>query len=135
MLDLRPFSDDTALHAAAERMWWSLDEPDWLEAFVAHPSIGAVELEERWSRAEQAGLEGASPEVLEALVRKNREYEDRFGFIFLICASGLTAEQMLEALRLRLPRSRAEELRVAAREHAKITTLRLDRIAEESRTE
>ena len=131
MADLRPFEDRAAVHSAAEETWGSLEEADWLEAFRAHPRIGAVGLRERWSRAEQAGVAGASEDVLQALDAINGEYENRFGFIFLICASGLTADAMLEALQARLTGSRDEELRIAASEHAKITALRLDRLVDE----
>ncbi len=130
MLDCRPFADRDALQLAARTEWRKLDRSDWLEAFEAHPRIGATDVRERWSRQEQAGAVGAPPHVLEALVHGNQEYEERFGFIFLICASGLTAEEMLEALQSRLSHQRAEELDVAAREHEKITAIRLDRIAD-----
>jgi len=131
MLGSRPFVDCEALHAAAERVWWSLGEADWLEAFRAHPRIGAAQVRERWSRAEQSGVAGASTDVLEALARLNHDYEERFGFVFLVCASGLSAEQMLGALRSRSRRTRPEEVRSAAQEHVKITALRLGGIADE----
>jgi len=123
-----PFEDDADVHAAATETWWALEPAGWREAFAAHPRIGAREIEHRRARSEQSGVDGASGEVLAALARGNVAYEERFGFIFLICASGLGAGEMLAALETRLENAPGIELRVAAEEQAKITRLRLDRL-------
>jgi len=129
MLAARPFASDTELLAAAERVWWGLGRVDWLEAFAAHPRIGArAEAMTDWARREQAGANGAAEATLAALAQGNRTYEKRFGHLFLICATGRTADEMLGALRARLTNDPATELRVAAEEQAKITRLRLDRL-------
>jgi len=129
MLAARPFASDAELLAAAERVWWGLGRADWLEAFAAHPRIGArAEAMTDWARREQAGANGAAEATLAALAQGNRTYEKRFGHLFLICATGRTADEMLGALRARLTNDPATELRVAAEEQAKITRLRLDRL-------
>src|SRR3989442_707229 len=79
-----------------------------------------------WSRREQAGVDGAGEDTRSALAQRNRDYEKRFGYVFLICATGKTAEEMLDALRGRLTHDPATELRIAAKEQANITRLRLD---------
>jgi len=85
-----------------------------------------------WARSEQAGVRGAGAgagdETRAALAQGNREYEDRFGYVFLICATAKSAGEMLDALRGRLANDPATELRVAAGEQAKITRLRLDKV-------
>jgi 2-oxo-4-hydroxy-4-carboxy-5-ureidoimidazoline decarboxylase len=131
----RPFADPAALHAAAEEVWWSLGEPDWREAFAHHPKIGDRDaLRARfastaaWAAEEQKGAGEAGEEVLTALAEGNRSYEERFGYIFIVCATGKTAPEMLSLLRARLPHSPADEIRVAAAEQAKITRLRLDKL-------
>ncbi len=135
MIAARPFSDDRAVIEAAERTWRALDRADRLEAFAAHPRIGDRDVRERWSRAEQSGVASASDDVLAELAASNAEYERRFGHVFLICASGLTAEEMLRALRSRLENEPEVELEVASAEQAKITRLRLERLAAEERSE
>ncbi|MDH3733240.1 MAG: 2-oxo-4-hydroxy-4-carboxy-5-ureidoimidazoline decarboxylase [Gemmatimonadota bacterium] len=126
-----PYADDAAVQARADAAWWELHEDDWLEAFGSHPRIGDRDLADRWAGAEQAGVDEASPETLADLAALNREYEERFGHVFLICATGLDAEQMLGALRRRLGNDPAVELQVAAAEQARITQMRLARLAEE----
>lgn len=129
----RPFADVESLLRAAEEAADELGPEDWLEAFSHHPRIGDVEsLQERfgqrsgsWSRGEQAGLDGTSDEVLERLAAGNRSYEQRFGWIFLVCASGKSAAQMLELLDARLGNAPEAELTIAAGEQRKITRLRL----------
>jgi len=129
MLAARPFASDAELLATAERVWWQLGRADWLEAFAAHPRIGdRGETTTDWARSEQAGADGAAETTLAALAQENRAYEQRFGHVFLISATGKTADEMLGALRGRLTNDPATELRVAAEEHAKITRLRLDRL-------
>jgi len=129
MLAARPFASDAELLATAERVWWGLGRADWLEAFATHPRIGAWEKAMTdWARGEQAGAAGAADATRAALAQGNRAYEDRFGHVFLISATGKTADELLGALRGRLTNDPATELRVAAEEQAKITRLRLDKL-------
>jgi 2-oxo-4-hydroxy-4-carboxy-5-ureidoimidazoline decarboxylase len=97
---------------------------DWLEAFRGHPRIGDPKATGRAAR-EQIATRSAPAEVLAALAAGNRRYEAKFGHVFLICASGKSASEMLESLERRLPNDRHMELRVAAAEQRKITRLRL----------
>ena len=126
MVTRRPFSSPDQLFGAAEEIWWSLDGSDWLEAFSHHPRIG--ERATGWAKDEQAGTRGASPATLDALTELNREYEERFGFVFLIFATGKTAEEILAELRRRMENPRGAELNAAAGEQAKITRLRLEKL-------
>ncbi len=130
----RPFGTIEQLLADARDVWLALEPDDWKEAFAAHPKIGDRDsLRHRFPETahlasrEQAGVEGASDDVLSALAEGNLAYERKFGFIFIVCASGLTASQMLEMLRARLNNDSAMELQIAAEEQAKITALRLAR--------
>ena len=132
MLHRRPFGDIKQLLAAAREVWFALEPADWKEAFAAHPRIGDRDsLRNRFPETahlaarEQAGVDGAADDVLSALAEGNLAYERRFGFIFIVCASGLTASQMLEMLQARLSNDPATELLIAAEEQAKITALRL----------
>jgi OHCU decarboxylase len=132
MMARRPFANDAKLLFAARNEWFGLTEADWLEAFSHHPRIGdRAALEARFphthdvSAKEQAGVVPAREEVLNALAQLNNDYFDKFGFIFIVCATGKRAEEMLALLRERLPHDRATELRIAAEEQAKITVLRL----------
>ena len=138
MLAARPFADRDALHAAAERAAQGLSRADWLEAFAHHPRIGdGAALREKfaptaaWALAEQRGTANAAEAVLEALARGNRAYEERFGHVFIVCATGKGAEEMLAILEPRLPNDPTRELDVAAAEQRKITRLRLDKLVEE----
>ncbi len=134
MARARPFRDREALFETASRVWWALGREDWLEAFAHHPRIGDVEqLRERFGEAaahsvrEQAGVRGADEQTLRALAEGNRAYEARFGWIFLVCASGKSAHEMLELLRTRLGNDPETELRIAAAEQEKITRIRLEK--------
>jgi len=126
MAAARPFSGEEDALARGDAVWRKLSEADWLEAFSAHPKIG----ERASGRAseEQAGTRTASRETLEALARANREYEERFGHIFIVCASGKSAGQMLDLCRERLHNEPRKELELAAEEQRKITRLRLERM-------
>jgi OHCU decarboxylase len=126
----RPFQDFDALQAAAEAEWWTLKPADWLEAFSAHPKIGE-NTNSRWSAGEQSGVASATPTILQRLAEANEEYEDRFGWIFLVNATGKSAAEMLDLLESRLKNEAAQELRVAAAEQAKITRLRLNKLFNE----
>ena len=129
----RPFGDQRSLLAAARDEWFSLEPDDWREAFSHHPKIGEDAAADRFaptrhiSRAEQQGIRGAGPDILQALADGNRLYEQRFGYIFIVCARGRSAAEMLTLLRQRLGNDPAVEIRVAASEQADITALRLER--------
>jgi 2-oxo-4-hydroxy-4-carboxy-5-ureidoimidazoline decarboxylase len=132
MAERRPFGSRDALLAAAREAWAALDERDWREAFSHHPKIGdrtalaaRFPATHEWSAREQAGVAAASDAVLDALAEANRRYEARFGYIFIICATGLSAAQMLEALATRLNNPPEQEIRIAAAEQLTITELRL----------
>jgi len=121
----RPLESRAAVLGAAESCWGRLARSQWLEAFAAHPRIGDRAASGSAAR-EQSGARTASPETLEALGRLNREYESRFGWIFLVCATGKTAEEMLSLCRVRLHNEPRTELGVAAEEQKRITRLRLE---------
>jgi 2-oxo-4-hydroxy-4-carboxy-5-ureidoimidazoline decarboxylase len=140
MLARRPFGDDEAVLRAADEVWATMEREDILEAFAHHPRIGANldELRKRfaststWSSSEQAGVQAASEETLSALRDGNVAYEARFGHIFIVCATGKSAAEMLALLRERMPNDPAHELRVAAAEQAKITRIRLNKLSEDA---
>lgn len=135
MASSRPFRSEADLYEAAERVWESLTREDWLEAFGHHPRIGDAEglrirfaSTRTWASGEQSGTAVASDEVLAALAEGNRTYEERFGYIFIVCASGKSADEMLALLRDRLENDPKSELLLAAREQGKITRLRLEKL-------
>jgi 2-oxo-4-hydroxy-4-carboxy-5-ureidoimidazoline decarboxylase len=134
MLARRPFGTFRHLVDTAEEVWWSLGPDDWREAFDHHPRIGETSaapqggMARGWSSAEQHGVTRAAEPMRQALAEGNREYERRFGHIFLVCATGKSADEMLAMLRERLSNDPATELRVAAGEQAKITRLRLEKL-------
>jgi 2-oxo-4-hydroxy-4-carboxy-5-ureidoimidazoline decarboxylase len=136
MIGARPFASDDAVFAAADRTWWALGPEDWLEAFAAHPRIGdRASADSRhaatreWSREEQTAAVTADEEVRTALAAGNAEYERRFGHIFLIRATGRSADEIQAELRRRLENDPGVERREAAGEQATITRLRLERLA------
>ena len=135
MVARRPFHTLDAVLAEADDLWWSLEPDDWREAFEHHPRIGerasATPQDARgaaWSAGEQAGAERASADVRDELAAANREYERRFGHIYVVCATGKGAEEMLAIARARLANDPETELRVAAEEQRKITRLRLEKL-------
>jgi 2-oxo-4-hydroxy-4-carboxy-5-ureidoimidazoline decarboxylase len=132
----RPFpDDDAAIMQAAENNWSVLTPDDWREAFTAHPKIGDIDslrakfAETRnWAGGEQAGVAAASEVTLERLAKLNQEYEQKFGYIFIICATGKSGDEMLAALEERLPNQSDDEIKIAAGEQLKITKLRLEKL-------
>jgi len=135
MVARRPFGTLGELLAASDEVWWSLDPDDWREAFAHHPRIGeraaAVEQDARgaaWSAGEQSAVGDASHDVRAELAEANRAYEARFGHIYIVCATGKSAEEMLAIARARLDHDAETELRVAAEEQRKITRLRLEKL-------
>jgi len=135
MAERRPFGGEAELLAAAGEVWQGLSREDWLEAFAAHPKIGDLDgLRRRfartaaWSTEEQEGLAGASEATLQALAEGNRQYQSRFGYIFIVCATDKSADEMLSLLNERLPHDPDEEIQIAAGEQEKITRLRLQKL-------
>jgi 2-oxo-4-hydroxy-4-carboxy-5-ureidoimidazoline decarboxylase len=138
MLSMSPAHNIKDLLHQATTAWGQCGKEDWLEAFAHHPKIGDADALKRkfattaqWAAGEQSGVNAASPETITALVIGNRQYEDKFGFIFIVCATGKTAHEMLELLLVRLPNTREEELRIAAQEQMKITIIRLKKLITE----
>ena len=136
MVTLRQYATTVGgLVLLGNEMWWVLEPEDWLEAFHSHPKIGekkaAAEIptqSTQWSGQEQSGVQTAAHETLDELAQLNREYEEKFGFIFIVCATGKSAAEMLALLRERLPNDPDTELPIAAAEQAKITELRLKKL-------
>lgn len=139
MAAARPFDSRSQLLETADDIWWNLGEDDWLQAFGAHPKIGDLEsLREKysstrsWSESEQQGVESASEQVLQRLAEANTEYEQKFGYIFIVCASGKSAREMLDILEGRLPNEPDDEIEIAAGEQAEITEIRLNKLLDET---
>lgn len=137
MAEARPFADAEGLLDQAENLWQNLETEDWLEAFAAHPKIGAKKAVRQataqsaeWSHAEQSGTRSATDSVRVELAESNRLYEEKFGFIFIVCATGKSAEEMLEICRQRLDNADDAEILVAADEQRKITEIRLRKLIE-----
>jgi allantoicase len=131
----RPFSAVNDLLKSSEDVWWSLESDDWLEAFRSHPRIGEQKAAQstgaaaqKWSQQEQAAVQNAAENTKSELARLNLEYEKRFGFIFIVCATGKSSDEMLSLLKERLSHTRDQELRIAATEQAKITALRINKL-------
>jgi OHCU decarboxylase len=135
MTESRPFETMEQLNARASEIWWSLDRNDWLEAFRSHPKIGGSKAAQKgseqaraWSGEEQSGVKNASEQVLDELASLNKQYEEKFGFIFIVCASGKSSDQMLAILKSRLINDAETEMRIAASEQEKITEIRLRKL-------
>ena len=130
MIDRRPFESRQALFNAADEIWKSLDPSDWLEAFAHHPRIGEQTTNSVAAR-EQSGVKTADDDVRAQLAQVNRAYERRFGYIYIVCATGKSAEEMLAIARSRLKNDPSTELAVAAEEQRKIIQLRLAKLMED----
>jgi len=136
----RPFGSRDAVLAAADEIWRSLDAGDWREAFAHHPRIGErtstvpqTDRGKSWAAGEQSGVDRANRDVREALAEANRDYERRFGYIYIVCATGKSAEEMLAIAKSRLRNDPEIELRVATEEQRKIMRLRLQKLLEEGK--
>ncbi len=131
MVALRPVAGVIELSAAADREWSRMGESDWLEAFACHPRIGerkaaaASAKSAAWSRQEQGSAANAAERVLAELAEGNAEYEQRFGFTYIVFATGKSADEMLAILRRRLKNDRIAELREAAEQQRQILQIRL----------
>jgi len=131
MVALRPFESIESLSLTADKVWSTMQEPDWMEAFACHPRIGerkaahAVAKSAAWSAQEQSSTERAAEQVLAELAAGNTLYEERFGFTYIVCATGKSAAEMLAILNRRLASDRKTELREAAEQQRQITQIRL----------
>lgn len=138
MVARRPFKSRDAVLDAGDEIWKSLEKSDWLEAFAHHPRIGesksAVPQSDRardWSAGEQAGAMRASESIRLAQRDMNAQYERRFGFIYIVCATGKSPDDLAAIARDRLSNDPATELKVAAGEQQKITRLRIEKLLED----
>jgi len=138
MAQARPFASLEAVQTAAESIWADLAMEDWLQAFVAHPQIGekqgpaAGAQSHAWAEKEQSGTAGAAADTMTQLATANQQYAEKFGYIFIVCATGKSADEMLAILRARLQNGPDTELKIAATEQAKITRLRLEKFLGEA---
>ena len=133
----RPFLSDEDVLDKSAKVFSALDESDWLEAFEGHPQIGNIEtLPAKYANTkaiagdEQSGVQSASQDVLKRLATANEEYLEKFGFIFIVCATGKSASEILELIQQRLPGTRDQELIAAGEEQSKITARRLKNLTE-----
>ena len=129
----RPYSTLEALRKAADSTWWNLERADWLEAFSHHPQIGekpanGSDSARQWAEGEQSGARAPTEEVRTRLARANRAYFEKFGYIYIVCASGKSAEAMLAILNQRLQNDLASELSIAAEQQRMITRIRLEKL-------
>jgi OHCU decarboxylase len=128
MTEARPFASLDAMTGAGDAIWEALAPDDWIEAFAAHPQIGEQGRVSAWSNQEQAGVQSVADDVRVRLAASNAVYRSRFGYIFIVCATGKSAEEMVAMLDARLSNLPAIELRIAADEQRKITGLRLAKL-------
>lgn len=135
MMTIFPVTKENILLNDAQEIWQECTEADWKEAFSHHPKIGDINsLKEKfaataqWAEGEQAGIKHTSLQVLEAFAESNAVYENKFGYIFIVNASGKSAEEMLSMLKMRLLNTPADELKIAVEEQAKITRVRLKKL-------
>jgi 2-oxo-4-hydroxy-4-carboxy-5-ureidoimidazoline decarboxylase len=135
MLTVFPVEDYVDLMEDAEEQWYKCTEEDWKEAFTHHPKIGDVDsLKEKfsataqWASAEQSGINSASERIFQELAEGNHAYEEKFGYIFIVCATGKRADEMLGILQSRLPNDPQKEIEVAADQQMQITKLRLEKL-------
>jgi len=131
MVGLRPINSVEQLSEAADRVWSTMEEADWMEAFACHPRIGERKAAHTsaqsaaWSRQEQSSMDAAKERVLAELAEGNAQYEGRYGFTYIVCATGKSAEEMLAILKRRLNSDRGAELREAAEQQRQIMQIRL----------
>jgi len=135
MLTVFPVEDLVELLEAAEEKWYECNEEDFKEAFEGHPLIGNIaSLQEKflntaeWAAGEQSGIKDADENLLHELAKANNEYQNKFGFIFIVCATTKSAQEMLSILKERLNNTKEEEIKIAATEQLKITKLRLQKL-------
>lgn len=135
LIAARPFTSHNQLLICSDQIWSALAQSDWLEAFTHHPKIGDLNAlkakfasTSEWATGEQRGVALADDKVIEALAAGNDAYEKKFGYIFIVCATGKTAAEMLALLQQRLGNSPDDEIQIAMQEQNKITRLRLEKL-------
>ena len=134
MIGLPPAEDLIDLFEDAEEMWYECNEDDWKEAFTHHPLIGDIDSlrkkfsTDQFAEREQASINDSSEKTLQALAEGNHVYQQKFGYIFIVFATGKLAEEMLEILQARLNNNPEEEIKIAMEEQSKITQLRLQNL-------
>ena len=135
VISQRPFADEANLFKSADKIWTQLDSKEWTRAIRHHPPIGKKHgrskqsgTARKWSAGEQAAAQTSSPETLAVLAAANQAYQATFGYVFLICATGKSGDEILQSLRQRLANDPETELRVAADEMRKIMRLRLEKL-------
>ncbi len=131
----RPFDSFSSIYKFANDVWRSLSEDDWKEAFTHHPKIGDIaDVRKRfattrtWAEGEQKGVQNAPDETIRQIAEGNTRYEKRFGYIFIVCATGKNADEMLLLLNERLRNDPEQEILIASEEQRKITALRLEKL-------
>jgi len=129
----RPYATVETLHKSADSIWWNLERAEWLAAFSRHPQIGDQPVSgsasaRQWAESEQAGARAAGDDVKARLARANRAYVEKFGYIYVVCATGKTAEGMLAILNQRLQNDLASELSIAAEQQRMIMRIRLEKL-------
>jgi len=136
MLKMPPVEDLIDLFEDAEEKWYECNEEDWKEAFSHHPKIGDMDAlrktfsSDQFAEDEQSSIKQASERSLQLLAEGNKQYEEKFGYIFIVCASGKSADELLEILNSRLQNNPEEEIKIAMDEQNKITKLRLEKLFE-----
>jgi 2-oxo-4-hydroxy-4-carboxy-5-ureidoimidazoline decarboxylase len=135
MLNVFPIEDYVDLTEDAEEKWWECSENDWREAFTHHPRIGDVDSLKKkfastaqWASGEQSGVATASDDIIQQLAEGNKRYEEKFGYIFIVCATGKSAGEMLNDLQSRLENSPEEEITIAADQQLQIMKIRLGKL-------
>lgn len=135
MVAIRPFENEAKLFEVASSIWFACTRNDWLEAFSHHPRIGDINiLQEKfadtreWEGQEQESVGSARQDILEKLAQKNKKYEERFGYIFIVYATGKSADEMLEIVERRLRNNSYDEIKIAISEQNQITRLRLKKL-------
>ena len=135
MVASRPFTNRSSLRETADHIWGNLTEKDYLQAFEGHPKIGDVgSLKAKYANTkelasgEQSGANSATDEIIAELANSNSAYEEKYGFIFIVCATGKSATEMLALLQDRLNNDRQKELEIASEEQRKIFHLRLEKL-------
>jgi 2-oxo-4-hydroxy-4-carboxy-5-ureidoimidazoline decarboxylase len=135
MMAKRPFISNEQMIEEAKKIWADMKKSDYIEAFSGHPKIGDIDSlrkkfssTQSWTSQEQSGVAGAEEEILKGLARGNAEYEKKFGYIFIVCATGKTAKEMLDILRDRLKNPPEKEIQNAAKEQEKILQIRLEKL-------
>jgi len=137
MMTYFPFKSKKQLLKRAEKIWNKCTEEDWREAFTHHPKIGDIESlakkfanTKEWAGNEQAGINAANDKILIALAKGNEAYEEKFGYIFIVCATGKTASEMLQMLQVRYLNTPDQEILIAKEEQNKITKIRINKLCE-----